>query len=96
MFTRNGNEKTQHYSQEVNSSSSKEVFDTQRTKLLNLIRKARPHEATEATTKVLKEISKSCNTCQRLGSQPTRLKTTLPTLKDVTFGEENINGSDVH
>ena len=58
------------------------------TKLLNLIRKARSHEATEAITKVLKEISKSCNTCQRLGSQPTIFKTTLPTLQEVKFGEE--------
>ena len=58
------------------------------TKLLNLIRKARPHEATEATTRILKEISKSCNTCQKLGSQTTRIKTTLPTLQEVKFGEE--------
>ena len=58
------------------------------TKLLNLIRKAPPHEATEATTKVLKEISKSCNAGQRLGSQPTRFKTTLPALQEVKFGEE--------
>ena len=57
-------------------------------KLLNLIIKARLHEATEATTKVLKAISKSCNTCQMLGSQPTRFKTTLPTLKDVKLGRE--------
>ena len=58
------------------------------TKLLNLIRKTRPHEATETTTRVLKEIYKSCNTCQILGSQPTRFKTTLPTIQDVKFGEE--------
>ena len=58
------------------------------TKLLNLIRKARPQEATEATTRILKEISKSCNTCQRLGLQPSRFKTALPTLQEVKFGEE--------
>ena len=58
------------------------------TKLLNLIRKARPHEATETTTRVLKKISKSCNTCQRLGSQPTRFMTTLPTIQEVKFGEK--------
>ena len=58
------------------------------TKRLNLIRKARPLETTEATTKVPKEISKSCNTCQMLGLKPTRYKTSLHTLQEVKFGEE--------
>lgn len=43
---------------------------------------------TGATAKILKEISRSCNTCERLESQPTGFKTTLHTYSDVKFGDE--------
>lgn len=58
------------------------------TKILNLIKKARPNEASKATAKLLKEITRSCNTCWRLGSQPNRFTNTLPTLPEVKFGDE--------
>ena len=57
-------------------------------KLLNLIKRARPSECTEETTNMLRRVSENCDTCQRISQAPMRFKVTLPSEKDLVFGEE--------
>ena len=51
-------------------------------KLFNLLLKSRPEEATPDTLKVLQDISKRCDPCQRIATAPVRFR--------VSFGAENI------
>eukprot|EP00180_Rhodochaete_pulchella_P004061 Plantae.Rhodophyta-Rhodochaete_pulchella.ctg74856.p1 GENE.Plantae.Rhodophyta-Rhodochaete_pulchella.ctg74856~~Plantae.Rhodophyta-Rhodochaete_pulchella.ctg74856.p1 ORF type:complete len:209 (+),score=12.17 Plantae.Rhodophyta-Rhodochaete_pulchella.ctg74856:155-781(+) len=51
-------------------------------KLYNLRRKARPEDTPPDTLRRLKELSRRCDTCQRIANAPTRFK--------VSFGADNI------
>ena len=57
-------------------------------KLLNLLKRARPADLDPQTRSILREISESCDTFQRLGPRPIRFKATLPSVDDIIFGEE--------
>ena len=57
-------------------------------KLLNLLRRARPADLDPQTRSILREISESCDICQRLGPEPILFKATLPSVDDIIFGEE--------
>ena len=57
-------------------------------KLLNLLGRARPADLDPQTRSVLRDISESCDTCQRLEPKPIRFKATLPSVDDIIFGEE--------
>ena len=57
-------------------------------KLLNILKRARPTDLDPQTRSILREISESCDTCQRLGPNPIRFKATLPSVDDIIFGEE--------
>lgn len=50
-------------------------------KLFNLLRRARPEEATPETLKVLEDLSKRCDPCQRIQNAPTRFR--------VSFGAQD-------
>eukprot|EP00171_Calliarthron_tuberculosum_P023580 IDg23580t1 len=70
-------------------------------KLLNLMRRAKPKQAETHDAKLLKEISKKCDTCQKFGPKPNRFQVTLPKEEDLVFGEElsmdlmNIRGNKI-
>lgn len=52
------------------------------------MKNARPKEASETITMFLKDISKSCHACQRLGTTPHPFKTALPIPSEVKLGEQ--------
>lgn len=56
-------------------------------KLFNLIKKARPEHATNETLEILKNISKSCDPCQRITTAPKRFRVTLGS-EHVQFNEQ--------
>ncbi|MEM1283154.1 MAG: reverse transcriptase domain-containing protein [Chlamydiota bacterium] len=56
-------------------------------KLMNLIKKAKPAHADENTRKLLEDISKSCKTCQAFSKPPERFKVSLPP-SDIVFNRE--------
>ncbi len=57
-------------------------------KLLNLLKLARPWETDAETKKILEDIAKNCDTCQRFSAPPVRFKVTLPTEESLVFGDE--------
>jgi transposase InsO family protein len=56
--------------------------------LMNLLKRARPNDLDKDTNRLLQNISKSCETCQRLGPKPIQFKVSLPKEEDLIFGEE--------
>lgn len=56
-------------------------------KLFNLLSRARPSDATPETRRVLEEISKSCDTCQKLQSAPRRFRVATGT-EHIQFNEK--------
>lgn len=63
------------------SKLHRQFFHPSAQKLFNLLRRARPEEATPETLKHLEELSRYCDPCQRIQNAPKRFK--------VTFGAEN-------
>lgn len=55
-------------------------------KLFNLIKKARPEEATQETRKILENITKRCDPCQRIQNAPHRFRVSFGT-PDARFNE---------
>ena len=51
-------------------------------KLYNLLKRARPEEATPETFRILEDLAKRCDPCQRIQNAPTRFR--------VSFGAENV------
>ena len=48
----------------------------------------RPWETKDETKNIVEELSKNCDTYQRLTSLPVRFKVTLPTEEELVFGDE--------
>ena len=61
----------------------RQFFHPSAMKLFNLLRKARPEEATTETLQILEDICKSCDPCQRIKNAPSRFK--------VSFGAEHVS-----
>ena len=57
-------------------------------KLYDLLKVAKPDEVDSETKKVLDEISKYCEICQRNARPPLRFKVTIPTKDNLKFCEE--------
>ena len=60
----------------------KQFFHPSAHKLFNLLRRARPEEATPETLATLQELSKRCDPCQRIQNAATRFR--------VSFGAEHV------
>ena len=60
----------------------KQFFHPSAQKLFNLLKKARPEEATPETLSVLDDLTKRCDPCQRVQNAPRRFR--------VSFGAENV------
>ena len=58
-----------------------QFFHPSANKLFNVLRKARPEDATPETLHILRDISKRCDPCQRIKPGPTGFR--------VSFGTEN-------
>lgn len=58
-----------------------QFFHPSATRLFNLLKRARPEDATPETLDILRDISKRCDPCQRIRPAPTRFR--------VSFGTEN-------
>lgn len=56
-------------------------------KLYRLLKRGRPNDTTPETLKILEDISKRCDPCQRIQPAPTRFRVTLGA-EDVKFNEE--------
>ena len=56
------------------------------TKLFNVIARARPLDATPATRKILEEIGKRYDVCQRIQTAPKRFRVAIGT-EDIQFNE---------
>lgn len=57
-------------------------------KLFSLLKLARPWEKHQAVREALDLLSKRCNVCQRFSNAPIRFRVSLPTEKNLLFGEE--------
>jgi hypothetical protein len=55
-------------------------------KLYNLIRRAKPHEATSDTRALLEEITEACKTCQHISKRPYRFRVSMP--EDIIFNQD--------
>ena len=55
----------------------RQFFHPSAQKLFNVMKRARPEEATPQTLKTLKDISARCDPCQRIQHAPTRFRVTL-------------------
>lgn len=64
----------------------KQFYHPSAQKLFNLLKKARPQEASPETLRILKEISKNCDPCQRISTAPKRFRVTLGS-EHVQFNE---------
>jgi hypothetical protein len=56
--------------------------------LFVLLKRAKFDDWDSSTRAVLSDIENSCSTCQRFSSKPLRLKTTLPSGEELSFGSE--------
>ncbi len=56
-------------------------------KLMNLIKRASPNQADNATRKLLAEISDACSTCQHFARPPERFKVSIPE-ENIVFNHE--------
>jgi hypothetical protein len=56
----------------------KHFFHPSAPKMIDLIRRAKPEEADEATRKTLAEISRLCKACQLLNHKPHRFRVSMP------------------
>ena len=52
----------------------RQFFHPSASKLFNLLRRARPADATPQTLSILKELTKRCDPCQRIQNAPTRFR----------------------
>lgn len=52
------------------------------------MKRARPNDLDKGTKGILKEISESCQTCQKLGPKPIRFKASIPIEDQLVFGSE--------
>ena len=60
----------------------KQFFHPSAQKLFNLLRRARPEEATPETLAILEDLSKRCDPCQRIQNAPRRFR--------VSFGADHV------
>jgi hypothetical protein len=56
--------------------------------LLNILKRARPDDTNQETIKLLQQIASACETGQKLGPKPIRLKVSLPNMEDIVLGDE--------
>lgn len=64
----------------------RQFFHPSAQKLFNLMKRARPEEATPETLEVLKDLSRRCDPCQRIQNAPIRFRVTLGA-EEVRFNE---------
>lgn len=57
-------------------------------RLLNLLKLARPYENHTETRKIIEDICRNCDTCQRFSVPPVRFKVSLPNEDELVFGDE--------
>lgn len=65
----------------------RQFFHLSTTKLLSLLRRARPKDLSPETRKLLEDISKTCSTCQYLSPRPLRFKASLPD-EEIVFNKQ--------